>query len=120
MISKFAGYVVTGGIAAVVDLGGFHFLIGAGFPLVASAILSWFAAAVVNYSLTSRFVFGHMPNRQQGLVFLLAAAVGLSVNAGVTIFCAEYFSVAPVIAKFIGIGTAFVLNFLLNTFIVFR
>jgi putative flippase GtrA len=120
MISKFAGYIVTGGIAAVVDLGGFRFLIGAGLPLVSSAILSWLTAAVVNYNLTSRFVFRHAPSHQQGLVFLLIAAVGGSVNAGVTTFCADHFGVVPVFAKSIGIATAFVFNFLLNALIVFR
>jgi putative flippase GtrA len=120
MISKFSGYIVTGGIAAVVDLGGFRLLIASGFPLIASAILSWLIAAVVNYNLTSRFVFKHAPNRQHGLVFLLAAAVGLSVNAGMTTLSAEYFGADPVLAKFIGIGTAFFFNFLLNLLVVFR
>jgi putative flippase GtrA len=120
MISKFSGYIVTGGIAAVVDLGGFRLLIASGFPLIASAILSWLTAAVVNYNLTSRFVFKHAPNRQRGLVFLLAAAVGLSVNAGMTTLCAQYFGAVPVLAKFIGIGTAFLFNFLLNVLVVFR
>ena len=55
MISKFSGYIITGGIAAVVDLGGFRLMIASGFSLVASAILSWLTAAVVNYNLTSRF-----------------------------------------------------------------
>jgi putative flippase GtrA len=120
MISKFSGYIVTGGIAAVVDLGGFRLLIASDFPLIASAILSWLIAAVVNYNLTSRFVFKQAPNRQRGLVFLLAAAVGLSVNAGMTTLCAEYFGAVPVLAKFIGIGTAFFFNFLLNLLVVFR
>jgi len=120
MISKFSGYIVTGGIAAVVDLGGFRLLIASGFPLIASAILSWLTAAVVNYNLTSRFVFKQAPNRQRGLVFLLAAAVGLSVNAGMTTLCAQYFGAVPVLAKFIGIGTAFLFNFLLNVLVVFR
>jgi len=70
--------------------------------------------------LTSRFVFKHAPNRQRGLVFLLAAAVGLSINAGMTTLCAECFGAVPVLEKCIGISSAFLFNFLLNVLVVFR
>ena len=120
MIAKFGGYIVTGGIAAVVDVTGFRLLFAVGLPLVASAIVSWLIAAVVNYNLTSRFVFKYTPNHRHGVIFLLAAALGLSVNAGVTGFCAESLGVVPVLAKIIGIGAAFGFNFLMNAFLVFR
>jgi|GEM_PF-1066739 len=120
MISKFGGYIVTGGIAATVDLVGFRLLIICGLPLGASAILSWLIAVIVNYNLTSRFVFKLVPSRGNGLLFLLVAGIGLSINSSVTILCVEHFEILPSLAKVIGIGTAFGFNFLLNVLIVFR
>lgn len=120
MLAKFVGYALTGGTAAIVDLGGFALLVAVGLPVTFAAIVSWLIAALVNYHLTSRFVFMRTPTGRHGLVFLVAAAVGLSVNVGVTTLSAEVLGLAPVLAKLIGIGVAFMFNFLLNVLIVFR
>jgi len=46
--------------------------------------------------------------------------VGLSINASVTWALAAALPIAPTLAKVGGVGVAFVANFLMNTFIVFR
>ncbi|MBS0270456.1 MAG: GtrA family protein, partial [Proteobacteria bacterium] len=84
MISKFVRYIGTGGVAAIVDVSGFHVLLDAGLPIAIAASLSWLIAAFVNYHLTSRFVFEQAASRGRFLQFLLGAAVGLSINVGVT------------------------------------
>lgn len=120
MLVKFVRYVMTGGTAAVVDIAGFVVLQAFAIPVLACAIGSWIVAAVVNYLLTSRFVFSARPRASHGVIFVAVAAVGLAINAGVTTICAEYFAFAPVVAKVIGIGTAFFFNFLANVRIVYR
>jgi len=50
-------YAVTGGIAAIVDSGGFVLLVNARLSIVVASCFSFCIAALVNYSLTSQFVF---------------------------------------------------------------
>ena len=120
MVTKFVRYAITGGTAAVVDFIVFLLLLTLSLPVVVCAIASWIVAAVVNYLLTSRFVFSRRPSPSHGLKFVAIAAIGLSINVGVTTVCADYLSVAPALAKALGTGTAFIFNFLANVRIVFR
>jgi len=57
LISKFLRYMVTGGIAAVVDAGGFALLINVKVSIATAGVVSFLAAAFANYRLTSHFVF---------------------------------------------------------------
>ena len=58
LLRKLSRYFVTGGIAAVVDAGGFALLERAGVVTPVAASLSFCVAALMNYVLTARFVFG--------------------------------------------------------------
>ena len=119
LIGKFLRYLVTGGIAAIVDICGFALLLRTGVPIPVAGTASFCAAAVANYLLTSRFVFRRASHSRGFAVFIGFACVGLLVNVGVTWAVATQLPIAPVIAKIMGIGVAFGLNFLMNTFVVF-
>ncbi len=119
LISKFLRYVLTGGIAAIIDVGGFALLLRTGLAIPVAGATSFCAAAGVNYLLTSRFVFRRASHSRGFAVFLGMATLGLLVNVGVTWVAAEHLPIAPVIAKILGVGVAFLLNFFLNTFVVF-
>jgi putative flippase GtrA len=120
LISKLLRYIVTGGIAAVVDLGCFDLLIKGGLSIAPASVVSFCAAALVNYRLTSQFVFSHDATIHGFALFLLAALTGLSVNVGVTLAGVSFFGLPPLIAKLVGIGAAFLVNFGLNVRVVFR
>lgn len=120
LAARFGGYFLTGGAAAIVDLGGFAAIRAADVAIPVAATLSFLTAAVVNYVLTSRFVYRSGLTLGRWFSFLLFASVGLVVNVGVTTFVAATFAVPSVFAKLCGIGVAFVLNFALNHLIVFR
>lgn len=115
------GYLVVGGLAAVVDIGLFHFLApGFAHPLP-PAVLSFLVAACVNYSLSAAWVYRrNWRSWQRAGRFLLFACVGLCINAGVTWALASSLPIVPTLAKVGGVGVAFVANFLMNTFLVFR
>ena len=115
------GYLVVGGLAAVVDISLFHLLAQRLNGLLLAAVISFAVAAVVNYSLSSLWVYRRQWRswRRAGM-FLVFASVGLCINAGVTWWLGSTLPIAPVMAKVGGVGTAFVANFLVNTFIVFR
>lgn len=123
-IARLARYTLTAGTAAITDLGAFAALHRLSGLVVSSALASWLAAAFVNYTLTSRFVF-FQPWRWLALArFLCGALVGLAVNVGITWAgttwnIGQQAAPGPVQAKALGIATAFLFNFAINAFWVF-
>ena len=120
MAWKLLQYGVTGGIAAVVDAGGFILLVNAKLSIVVASCLSFCIAALVNYSLTSRFVFNREATVRGLAAFTAAALVGLMVNIGVTLLAIFTVGLSPLAAKLAGIGTAFIVNFVINLRVVFH
>jgi putative flippase GtrA len=120
VLTKLVRYGVTGGIAAIVDAGGFALLLEAGLAVAGAGTLSFCIAALVNYGLSSRFVFARSATAQGFALFFVAALLGLSVNLGVTLAGVYLAGLPPIVAKIAGIGTAFLVNFALNLLVVFR
>jgi putative flippase GtrA len=115
------GYLMVGGLAAVVDIGLFHLLAPSFHGVLLPAAASFAVAAVVNYSLSSLWVYRRRwRSLRRAALFLLFALVGLCINAGVTWWLATTFPIAPTLAKTGGVAVAFAANFLMNTFIVFH
>jgi putative flippase GtrA len=119
-ILRLLQYAVTGGIAAVVDAGGFVLLVNAKLSIVVAACLSFCVAALVNYNLTSQFVFNREATLRGFGPFLAAALIGLMVNIGVTSLGVFVVGLPPLAAKLMGIAIAFFVNFLINLRIVFH
>ncbi len=117
---KLFRYFLTAGTASIVDVGGFALLCLTPLPLAVSAAASFCVAAVVNYLLSSQLAFHTRPSLRGFGVFLLAALGGLLVNVAVTLVGTTYFGLMPVVAKIIGVGTAFLVNFWINLRVVFR
>ncbi len=113
-------YVLTGGAAALVDIGLFMAFRASDIMVVPAALLSFLMATVVNYRLTARHVFATSSSMRGYAKFLAAAGVGLVVNVSLTGLLSAQAAMAPVFAKIVGVGAAFVFNFLLNALLVFR
>jgi putative flippase GtrA len=120
LLAKLVRYGMTGGLAAIVDAGGFALLLRAGLGIAASGTASFCVAALVNYVLTSRFVFAQGKSATGFVFFFGVAVIGLAINVGVTLAGVYWLGLPPVVAKVTGIGTAFLINFGLNAGIVFR
>jgi len=115
------GYLLVGGLAAVVDIGLFHLLVSRVEGVLLPAAASFMVAAVVNYSLSSVWVYRRQwRSVRRATTFLLFALVGLCINAGATWWLVHLLPVPATLAKVGGVGIAFVANFLMNTFVVFR
>jgi putative flippase GtrA len=119
-LHKLFRYFRTAGTAAFVDVGGFGLLCLTPIPIAVSAVTSFCLATVVNFLLTSRYVFNRAPSMRGFGLFVVAAVGGLIVNVSVTLMGSLYLGIPPVLAKIVGVGTAFLLNFWLNLRIVFR
>ena len=118
--NKLVRYFFTAGTAAVVDVGGFAILRVTPVSIAIAAVTSFCAAAIVNYILSSRYAFRQSPTLRGFGLFFIAAVGGLVANVSVTLIGSLYLGIAPVLAKIVGVGTAFLLNFWLNLRIVFR
>lgn len=120
MRAHLLGYGLTGGLAACVDIGGFH-LLAPHLPGVwPAAALSFALAAAVNYRLSSAWVFkSQWRSLSRAALFLGAACVGLVVNTALTWALATRWALHPTLAKAGGVATAFLLNFTLNARVVF-
>jgi len=117
---KFYRYFFTGGAAAMVDAGGFALLHEFEVVPLIAAVSSFVVAAMVNFLLTSRFVFRQRATGRKFTLFFITAIFGLAVNVGVTMYTIMHIYIDPRLAKIVGISVAFFLNFTLNNCIVFR
>lgn len=117
--TKFLRYIITGGTAAVADVAGFQALLQAGLHPGLAAILSWNLATVANYLLTSGFVFSKPATWLGYARFLSAAFFGFLINISITLAGMHMLALPPLLAKIIGIGIAFFVNFVLNVVLVF-
>jgi putative flippase GtrA len=112
-------YLLTGGTAAIVDIGGFGLLSSVRIPTILAAASSFCVASVVNYLLTSRLVFRATATSQGFVMFLMGACLCLPVNVAVTSLGMSYLGLPRAVAKTIAIGATFLLNFWINTRFVF-
>lgn len=119
-LQQLARYLLTGGAAAIVDVGAFALLYRAGLPVAPAAALSFCLAAAVNYLLTARYVFGGGTSSRRFVLFFAVALIGLAINVTATVQLSAALHLLPELAKVGGIGIAFLANFAMNKLIVFR
>jgi putative flippase GtrA len=86
--------------------------------LIVANICAWVAAVTCSYFLNSRFTFRKAPGFKDYLFFAATQVSGLIANTAALVLAAPY--VPLVVAKIIGIGAGFVVNFTLARFLVFR
>ena len=120
-LGEFLRYLVTGGAAFLVDAGGFAVLNALGVAVLPAAAASFAAAALVNYSLTSAFVFGGTRrSAAQALGFLAVALVGLALNTVLTVGIHAGLEISAPLAKVAAIAVTLPWNFTANKRLVFR
>jgi len=120
LLTKFTRYFMTGGAAAIVDAGGFGLLNFLGISVLLAATISFSIAAVVNYLLSSQFVFAKKLSHQDFYKFLIFALIGLIINVAITSTLIYQLNLYPMLAKTTAIGMTFVINFFLNARFVFK
>lgn len=117
-------YVIASGGALGLDMGLFMAALAFGMPPVAAAGLGYCSGIAAHWLLSSRAVFvGRLaekgsPRRQQQLLFLGSALVGLAITIGI-VGLGQKLHIDPRLAKIVAIGISFQVTYLLRRKLVF-
>lgn len=121
---NFFTYFAVGGVAAVVDIAGFMVLTGV-FKIAWfwAALVSFVAAATLNYVLSIRFAFEsgvRFRRHHEFMLVLLVSAIGLLFNEAVLWALIEAVGVASLPAKVCATGIVFLWNYSARQNFIFR
>ena len=117
-------YLVASGGALGLDLGLFMAALALGMAPVAAAALGYCSGIAAHWLMSSRAVFvGRLAaagtaRRQQQLLFLGSALVGLAVTMAI-VGVGELFAVDPRLAKLAAVALSFQITYLLRRRLVF-
>ena len=119
MRSRLLRYAVTGGSAAIIDVGGFALLAAQRMPVIPAATCSFLAATVVNFLLSSRWVFHKRATVKRYGSFLSGSLFSLLLNVTTTSICDVYFKVPRGVSKIVAVGVTFLFSYWINARLVF-
>jgi len=117
-------YFFVGGIAALTDLFIFYvFANQLGFNYLLITIIGFVVATFVNYLLSIKFVFHTGARYARGaeiIITYMVSAIGLIVHISVLFLLIDFLQFEKMLSKIIAIVSAFMFNFLLRKYYVFK
>lgn len=117
-------YLFVGGMAALTDIVIFYvFADVLRYNYLTVTVCGFIIATLVNYLLSIVFVFdsGVRFNWNMEIFFVyVISLVGLSVHISVLYFLVEFFSLMLMVSKLIALGSAFLFNYSLRKYYVFK
>lgn len=120
---QFMKYFMAGGAAAIVEWSVFWVSTARlGIHYLVAVVISFILATMVNYILSSRFVFGRSRRRQtvEVLLVYLVSAVGLGLNSLLMWILHGNLQLNAMFAKVISTGIVFLWNFSTRRWFIFQ
>ncbi|HUA76190.1 MAG TPA: GtrA family protein [Acetobacteraceae bacterium] len=122
--ATFYSYFVVGGIATVVDIGGFMILTGKyDVPWFWAAMMSFVVSVVVNYLLSIRFVFEsgvRFRRHHEAALVLAVSVIGLLLNEAALWVMIEMAGTGRLPAKLVATAVVFLWNYGARQNFIFR
>jgi putative flippase GtrA len=117
-------YTFVGGVAFIVDFGLlFVFTHFFNIYYLLSATLSFLVGSVINYELSTRWIFKErtfINKNVERILFVIIGCSGLLLNAGIIFVFTEVFGFVYLVSKMISATLVYVWNFAIRKFTLFN
>jgi putative flippase GtrA len=116
-------FIVTGGLAAIVDFGLYLTGLAVGLNVNVAKSLSFVAGTVTAYLINRRWTFQAPPSKARFVAVMLLYALTYTVQVGINYIFYMRFAEHPwrvPVAFVIAQGTATVINFIVQRTVIFR